>query len=195
MNRFMRLMAIAGIIVATTQLTGCASLKMGQPAASVDNIAKMRDGSPKAPAAVGTFVLEAGKPASMDQSVAVRGGNTLTSPIANSFAQYLKETLRVELEGADLLDPASQIRIDGILMDSMLDPSMSTGKGRLLARFVVKKADAVKYDRSLEVNSEWESSFMGAVAVPAAVQNYQLMYRKLVGQLFDDPDFRKALVK
>jgi hypothetical protein len=65
----------------------------------------------------------------------------------------------------------------------------------LQARFVVKRADAVKYDRVLEVNSEWESSFMGAVAIPAAVQNYQLMYRKLVGQLFDDPNFRKALAK
>lgn len=195
MNRFMRLLAMAGVMVAASQLVGCASLEMGKPVASMDNTVKLRDGSTKAPAAVGTFVLEAGKPASMDQSVAVRGGNTLTSPIGNSFAQYLKETLRVELEAAQLLDPDSQTRITGTLMDSMLDPAMGTGKGRLQARFVVKQAEEVKYDRSLEVNSEWESSFMGAVAVPAAVQNYQFMYRKLVGQLFDDPDFRKALAK
>jgi hypothetical protein len=195
MNRLLRLLALAGVMVAATQLVGCASLKMGQPAASLDNTVKMRDGGKMAPAAVGAFVLDAGKPASMDQSVGVRGANTLASPIDNSFAQYLKETLRVELEGANLLDPKSQTQITGTLMDSMLDPAMSTGKGRLQAHFVVRQADAVKYDRSLEVNSEWESSFMGAVAVPAAVQNYQLMYRKLVGQLFDDPDFRKALVK
>jgi hypothetical protein len=168
---------------------------MGQPVASMDKTVKMRDGSAIAPAAVGAFVLEAGKPASLDQSVSVRGGNTLASPIDNSFAQYLKETLRVELEAANLLDSNSQTQITGVLMDSMLDPAISVGKGHLQARFVVKRADAVKYDRVLEVNSEWESSFMGAVAIPAAVQNYQLMYRKLVGQLFDDPSFRKALVK
>lgn len=195
MNRFIRLLAMAGVMVAASQLAGCASVKMGQPAASMDNTSKMRDGTSKAPAAVDEFVLEAGKPASMDQSVGVRGGNTLGSPVGDSFAQYLKETLRVELEAAQLLDPDSSTRITGTLMDSMLDPAMSTGKGRLQARFVVKQADAVKYDRALEVNSEWESSFVGAVAIPAAIQNYQLMYRKLVGQLFADPDFRKALVR
>ncbi|TWI48723.1 hypothetical protein IP92_02115 [Pseudoduganella flava] len=186
---------MAGVMLAATQLVGCASVKMGQPVASMDNTVKMRDGSAKAPVAVGAFALDAGKPAAMDQSVSVRGGNTLASPIDNSFAQYLKETLRVELEAAQLLDPNSQTRIEGTLMDSMLDPAMSIGKGHLQARFVVKQAGTVKYDRTLEVNSEWESSFMGAVAIPAAVQHYQQMYRKLVSQLFDDPDFRKALVK
>ncbi|QBI05127.1 hypothetical protein EYF70_18115 [Pseudoduganella albidiflava] len=191
----MRLLAMAGVMVAASQLVGCASVKMGQPAASVDNAVKLRDGSGKAPVAVGAFALAAGKPASLDQSVGVRGGNTLASPIDNSFAQYLKETLRVELEAAQLLDPGAQTRITGTLVDSMLDPGMSTGKGRLEARFVVTHADTVKYDRSLAVESEWESSFVGAVAIPAAVQNYQLMYRNLVGQLFDDADFRKALAR
>jgi hypothetical protein len=195
MNHFIRLLAAASVMVAATQLVGCASLKMGQPAASMDNTVKMRDGTAMAPAAVGTFVLEAGKPASMDQSISVRGGNTLASPIDNSFAQYLKETLRVELEGAHLLDPNSPTQITGILMDSMLDPAVSTGSGHLQARFVVTRAAAVKYDRTLEVNSEWESSFMGAVAVPAAMLNYQLMYRKLVGKLFDDLEFRRALAR
>ncbi|WP_374583427.1 hypothetical protein [Pseudoduganella sp.] len=194
MNRFMRLLAVAGVMVAATQLVGCASIKMGMPTASMDNTVKMRASGGMAPAAVGSFVLEAGKPAEMDQSVNVRARNSLASPINNSFAEYLKETLRVELEAAQLLDPNSPIRINGTLMDSMLDPAIGTGKGQLQARFVVKRADVVKYDRSLAVASEWDSSFIGAVAIPAAVQNYQLLYRKLVSQLFDDPDFRKALL-
>jgi hypothetical protein len=195
MNRFMRLLAMASFFVAATQLTGCASVKMGRPVASMDNTIKMRDGGTMVPAAVGAFVLEAGKPAAMDQSVSVRGGNTLVSPIDDSFAQYLQETLRVELEAAQLLSADSSTVITGTLTDSMLDPAVSTGKGRLQARFVVTRAGAVRYDRSLEVNSEWESSFMGAVAVPAAVQNYQLMYRTLVGRLFEDGEFRRALQK
>ncbi|AXA90813.1 hypothetical protein [Massilia sp. YMA4] len=196
MQRFMRLLAMAGVLVAATQLVGCASTMMGQPAASMDNTVKLRDGAAAmAPAAVGTFVLEPGKSAGLDQSVSVRGANTLTSPIGNSFAQYLGETLRVELEAAQLLDQKSSTRITGTLLDSALDAGMSTGTGRLQARFIVKQAEAVKYDRTLTVDAQWESSFMAVVAVPAAMQNYQLMYRKLVGQLFDDPAFRKALAK
>lgn len=36
---------------------------------------------------------------------------------------------------------------------------------------------------------------MGAVAVPAAAQQYEGLYRKLVGRLVADPAFRQALAK
>lgn len=72
---------------------------------------------------------------------------------------------------------------------------MSTGTAPLAARFVVTRGGSVNYDRELKVDASWESSFIGAVAIPAAATQYEALYRKLVGALIDDADFRKAVSK
>jgi hypothetical protein len=75
------------------------------------------------------------------------------------------------------------------------DAAIGTGKGKLGARFVVTRSNTVRYDRELSVDSEWESSFMGGVAIPLAAQNYEGLYRKLVAKLIDDAAFRAAVAK
>lgn len=192
MNRLFRLISITAVLAAATQLVGC-STPMQAPSATFENTVKLRN-APLAQAAVGNFVLEQGKPADKDKAVSVRG-HSLTSPVDGSLAKYLQETLRQELQAANLLDANSNTRISGFLVDSDVDAAMGTGTGSLTARFVVTNADKVAYDRQLSTKLEWESSFMGAVAIPAAAQNYAFLYKKLVGTLFDDPDFRQALAK
>jgi hypothetical protein len=189
-----RFAAIAAAAFATLQLTGCAQLAMNQPKANVETTAKLR-GAAMAPANVGSFTLDAGKPESMDKSISLRGANSISSPINGSFAQYLRESLKVELEAAGLLDPASSTVITGKLTASEADAAIGTGKGQLGARFVVTRANAVRFDRELKVESTWDSSFIGGVAIPAAAGNYEALYRKLVGTLLDDPAFRKALAR
>lgn len=185
-----RLLAIAAT-GAVLLLTGCASSPMGVPQATIENTARLRSAQ-LAPARVGSFTLDTAKPAALDQSVGIRAA-TLTSPIGGSFAQYLGETLRVELAAAGLADPAAPTVITGTLTESDLDAAIGTGSGKLSARFVVTRDNAVRYDRTLSASSTWESSFVGAVAIPLAAGQYQGLYRKLAGQLFDDPEFRKAL--
>lgn len=192
MNRFLRLLSIIGAIAATSQLVGC-STPMAAPSSTFENTVKLRN-APLAPAAVGNFALAQGKPAAKDKSVSMRG-TSLVSPVGDSLSKYLEETLRQELQAASLLDASSSTQISGFLVDSDIDVPMSTGTGSLTARFVVKKADAVAYDRELSTKLEWESSFIGAIAIPTAAQNYAFLYKKLVGTLFDDPDFRQALAK
>jgi hypothetical protein len=185
-----RLFAIAAA-GAVLLLSGCTSAPMGAPQPTIENIARLR-GAQLAPARVGSFTFDTGKPAALDQSVSMRGSR-LHSPINGSFAQYLGETLRVELAAAGLADPASPTVISGTLSESELDAAIGQGNGKLAARFVVTRADAVRYDRTLTASATWDSSFIGAVAIPLAAGQYQALYRKLAGQLFDDPDFRKAL--
>jgi hypothetical protein len=192
--KFVRIIAIAALVAGAAQLTGCASITMSQPKASVETTAKLR-GAHAAPVALGSFKLDAGKSAGMDKSMSVRGANSISSPIEGSFAKYLGETLKVELEAAGLLDPASAVNVSGTLTQSELDPAIGTGTGSLAARFVVQRAGKVNFDRELKVSSEWESSFMGAVAIPAAAGGYEGLYRKLVSALIDDQDFRKAIAK
>jgi hypothetical protein len=193
MNRsIFRILGLATVTAIALQLAGCAT-PMGTPQASIDNTTRLRTAA-LAPASLGSFTLASGQSASLDQGVSLRGSR-VHSPYNESFAQYLKETLRVELDAAGLLDPASPAVISGTLTESDADAAIGTGTARLAARFVVTRGQAVTYDRTLRADASWESSFIGAVAIPLAAGQYQGLYRKLAGQLFEDPEFRKALAR
>lgn len=181
------------VLAAAALLTGCARIPLGAPVASVDNIQKAK-GLGMAPVAIGEFKPEAGKDAKLDNTLSIRS-NAVYSPINESFAQYLKETLRVELAAAGLLDPASATSIRGDLTASQLDAPIGQGTGALAARFVVARAGRTLYDKELKVNSTWESPFIGAVAIPAAVNEYSALHRKLVAMLLADPAFRTAVAR
>lgn len=193
MNKFFRLATIAAVAAVAVQLTGCASISMSAPQPSIANTAKLRAAN-LAPASVGTFKLAANVAARDDAAVNMRGSNSVAAP-GGSFSQYLGETLKAELGAAGLLDAASATVITGTLTQTELDAAIGTGKGKLGARFVVTRGTAVQYDRELMVDAEWESSFMGAVAIPLAANNYEGLYRKLVTKLIDDAAFRSALTK
>jgi hypothetical protein len=192
MTSFIRLAAMAAVAAVAVQLTGCANMAMSPPQPTMANATKLRTAN-MAPAAIGTFKIDAAK-AGDDKQISMRGANSVQAP-SGSFAQYLGESLKVELQSAGLLDPASATVISGTLTQSELDAAIGTGKGKLGARFVVTRSNTVRYDRELSVDSEWESSFMGGVAIPLAAQNYEGLYRKLVAKLIDDAAFRAAVAK
>lgn len=190
MKTLFKLFALA--LIALT--TGCAQMTMGTPQPTVANTAALRQAQ-LVPAQVGAFTLDASKPAQMDKGHSLRGANSVEAPTKGSFAEYLRESLQVELAAAGLLDAKADAVITGVLTNSQLDPAIGTGKGTLSARFVVTRGGSKRFDKELSVTSEWESSFMGAVAIPAAAQQYEGLYRKLVGMLIADKGFRDALAK
>jgi hypothetical protein len=193
MNLQRLLTAGCGLALAL-ELTGCASIKMSPPKATLATTASLRSAS-LAPANVGAFRLDASRPAAEDQSISLRGANNVASPIGGSFAQYLGESVRVELEAAGLYDAASQNVITGTLTRTEADAAIGTGKASLGAHFVVTRSGQVKYDDQLTVEDSWESSFMGATAIPMAAAHYEGLYRQLAAKLLDDPKFRSALAR
>ena len=194
MNKMIRIAGLAAVCAIALQLTGCANLKMGAPVATLDNTAALRTGK-LAPVNVGTFVAGKDKMAGLDKSASMRGANSIESPYNASFTQYLREALKVELAAAGLLDPGAGTVVTGTMTDSDLDAAIGTGSGRLAARFVVTRNGAVRFDRELKTTSTWESSFIGAIAIPLAAREYEGMYRKLVTALLNDAEFRKAISK
>ena len=185
-----RLSAVAAMGLA---LFGCAALKMPAPTASAENLSTLR-GANLAPAKTGTFVLAPGKPADMDKSL---GGLRAASlePSNGSFAQTLKEELTVELKAAGLYDDNSNIVISGQLTDSQVDAAIGTSSGRLAAHFTVTRDGKQVFDKDVAVDAKWEGSFVGAIAIPAAVNQYTALYKALAGKLFADADFQHALAK
>jgi len=193
MKRLIRPVMMIVACALSLQLTGCAQISMTPPQATIENAAKLRDNR-FAPAAVGSFKLDAGKAAGLDKSISIRS-NGLSSPIENSFAQYLRETLKVEIQSAGLFDANASTVISGTLTESTLDSSIGAGKASLAARFVVTRAGDVRYDSEQRVSAAWDSPFIGVAAVPFAAGQYEALYRKLVGVLLDDASFRRAIAK
>ncbi|WP_457445055.1 hypothetical protein [Roseateles sp. P5_E4] len=179
------------LVVLLAALTGCASVKMPAPAPSAANAEKLR-ATKLVPAQVGSFKLAAGKPAEMDTTLGGLRGSSL-SPAGGSFAGQLRDEIAAELTAAGLLDSKSKIVIEGQLTDSMVDAGMSTGKGRLAAKIQIKREGKTVFDKEVIAESTWESSFVGAIALPAAINQYGALYKTLVGKLFDDADFKRAL--
>lgn len=178
------------MLLSLAWLTGCAQIPLGDPAPSFENIEKAR-ASRTAPVAVGTFRITPGLNPEIDKGVSVRS-HMLSSPVEGSFAQYLKQTLIANLKASGLYDASSKAVISGFLTDSMLDVPMDTGHASLGARFVLERTGKTVYDKELKASVSWPSSFIGAEAIPAGINQYGSLYQKLIGKLLDDPDFQIA---
>lgn len=182
-----RRLAVAGMAAVLLALTGCAAVAPNyQP--TNDN-AHTLQALPDGKVAVGQFTA---KDKSLE-SLVIRAG-TYSSPYNGSYAEYLKAALRAELEGAGKLDAASPVVISGQLLENSVDGALfDVGTARVSARFVVMQGGAKTFDKVVVGASQWESSVIGAIAIPAARRNYVDTVHKLLANLFADKDFQAAL--
>jgi hypothetical protein len=187
-----RLLRAAALAAAAMALSACVSVPMAPPVASIDTLqAVQASGLPAMK--VGEFKRGPNLSAQADKTAIARG-STVKPPSGTSFAAYLGETLSAELAGAGKLDAASEIEISGFLVESRLDAAgFSVGSGSIGARFIVKRKGEVVYDRLLRTDAQWESNFIGAIAIPAAINGYNSLYPKLVQTLLKDPEFVRAV--
>ena len=181
------------LVAMAVSVTACANVKLDATSATPATVEKLRAANLTS-AQAGTFKLAPGKDASMDTSLSGLRGNSL-SPAKGAWSQLLKDTLVLELTASGLYDTQSRYVIEGQLTDSMVDAAIGTGTGRLAARFTVTNAGQKVFEKEIVAEASWESSFMGAVAIPAAIDQYSALYKKLVAKLVDDPEFRRALAK
>ncbi len=169
-------------------LSACAG-KMPLHTASVENVRQLRS-SEMSPVSVGEFKLAAGRPKAIDTSITSRASSM--EPEQGSMSAYLRDALIAELKVAGKFDPDAPAMITGELTDSELNTNVGTADGTLGARFVVSDRGAEKYNQLHTVKASWESSFIGAIAIPKAYQEYLALYQKLFAKLFGDPSFVEA---
>jgi len=118
--------------------------------------------------------------------------NPIRSP-SGSIPQHIQEAINEELRRAGLLDPQAERHLNVLLVKSELTAGASTGTGQLAAHFTLLKGNDVVYDATKDVNHEWNSSFMGVIAIPNAANAYNPMIRDLLKSLYSDPQFIQAL--
>jgi hypothetical protein len=159
------------------------------PQATLANIQTLRAGA-FAPLRVGEFTPGPGAPTTMDRKITVRAG-TQAAP-NGSYARFLGDTFAAELAGAGKLDPNSALVLSGVLIQTHVDSAMPEASASLAAHLTLKRGDAVAFEKDLDVQATWPSSFMGAVAIPDAFNQYNALFPKLVTRLLADPDFQAA---
>jgi hypothetical protein len=155
--------------------------------ANFDNISALRS-QQLAPVKVGTFTKESGAKKDVDK-LTIRGGSYV-SPYG-SFTEYLQE-----LDDARLLDASADTEVTGVLLRNELDASgVAKAYAEVEARFVVRRGGTVKYEGTKTARYDWDSNFVGAIAIPRANQNYPVVIQKLLTVLVSDPAFIAALKK
>jgi hypothetical protein len=146
-----------------------------------------------APVRVSAFTT-APDPKGLIESLTIRGGK-MSSPYG-SYAAYLSEALKQDLDHAGLLDATSPVQIEGILIRNTIDASgFSVGNAEIEARLTVSRNGSVAYAETKSVRHEWPSNFVGAVAIPRAIENYSVVVRKLLAEFYADSVFKGALKK
>jgi hypothetical protein len=180
------------VLLAAAVLTGCATGPIGAHQPNLATVQTLRQ-SNMAPASVGEFLPAATLKAGRDKSVSVRG-SSLKSPSANSFSAYLRDALIESLRTAGKYDPAAATAISGQLAQNDLNAGgVSKADSAIAAKFVVTRNGSSVYDKLISVAHEWDSSFVGAIAIPEAINQYTQMYTRLLDKLFADEEFKRAV--
>lgn len=116
-----------------------------------------------------------------------------SSPYENSFAAYVRTALRMELAQAGAYDPAGRTVVTGTLLANSLDATgINVGTADMTVRFAVSRDGRTLYERTIAKHHEWPSSFVAAVAIPAAMREYGAMVQLLLRELLSDPAFIAA---
>ena len=191
--RVARTARAVGAVATSLALCACASVTLPPASASGDVVMSLRAANAAAMNA-GTFVVAPGQSPDMDASLPGLRGSSLRAP-GGSFTGYLADAITADLKASGLYDPAAAIVISGELTESQVDAAIGTGTAHLGARMKVRKAGVMVYDRTFAVSDQWDSSFIGAIAIPEAMNRYTALYQKLAQKMFDDPEFRRAVAR
>ena len=183
---------LAGCAMLAGGLAGCA-MNISAPQASLSGIEAVRSAD-LPPLAVGNFVPGGEVSPSDDRSTTVRAINTIDAP-GGSFAGLLKQTLETDLKGAGRLDSNAPMVLSGVLTRRTVDSTVGTGTASLAADFTLTRDGKTVFDKTLRVDDSWDSSFLGAVAIPDAINHFTGLFEKLSLTLLADPDFKAAAHK
>jgi hypothetical protein len=112
-----------------------------------------------------------------------------------SYTAYLREAFAAEFDHADLLDPDSRTRVDGVLLRNELGGGLDREFALIESDLTVTRDGAVVYRGKKTARFEWQSTYPGDVAIPRAIANYQVGVQRLVAAYIADPEFVAALKK
>lgn len=166
-------------------LQGCgATIPRYEP--NYQNVQQLRQNAPLQP------VHDAQVTADSGQGSLVVRMNPISSP-AGSVPLHIQQAINDELRRAGLLNPQADRQLQIQVTKNFLNSGVANGHGELAAHFTLRQGSQVLYEATKDVSHDWDSSFFGAIAIPAAANNYNPMLQALLRSLYSDPKFIQAL--
>ncbi|MDD4855457.1 MAG: hypothetical protein PHQ22_09490 [Sulfuricurvum sp.] len=120
----------------------------------------------------------------------------MDSPYGESFEEYLKVSLEEHLMSANLFDKNANLLLTSTLLKNNIETGLvATGTADISANFTLTQDSKIVYDKTHTIHHEWDSSFVGAIAIPNATENYPIAIQKLINKLMADNDFLMVVKK
>jgi hypothetical protein len=166
-------------------LQGC-GITMARYEPSFENVQQLKQNAPMQSLREAKVTSNPGQ-----ESLSVRM-NPISSP-EGSVPLHIQAAINDELRHAGLLDPRADRQLQVKLVKSQLNSGVANGHGELAASFTLRQGDHVVYESTKYVERNWSSSFIGAIAIPSAANNYNPMIQDLLKSLYNDPQFVQAL--
>ena len=186
MTNYLARLTMTGFFV--TLVSGCA-LQAPRYQPSIDNVEILKKSA--GTVALGAFTVQSG--ATGASSVTLRA-SPMSSPVGSDYAAYLADALQQDLTLAGKLDSKSKIVISGLLLKNDISAGgFVTNSGEIEARFTVTNNGQQRYSQVKRAELSWDSSILGAVAIPKAQQQYPQIVQRLLAMLLSDADFLAAL--
>ena len=185
----MKHFALVLALCLATFLTGCMTMQTPPYVAEIESYEQLQ-GQNLRQVSVNDFDVS-----SVGNRISIRG-TPLASSVNDSFGTYLKGALEEEFHRAGLLSKNASCVISGTLLENDINAAgFSTATGHLSSRVVVQDKGKVLYDKVVSAAHQWDSSFVGGVAIRRARDNYPFIVRSFIKNLFGDADFQAALTK
>lgn len=172
-------------------LSGCATLvapSYSPSYESIDNLKKMDLGK------VSVAQVEPHDPNALANHITLRGSKLNAQE--GTFALYLEKAIRSDLIEMGFFDPASSTRLDAVIIKNDIDISgFSKGLGTMEVKLTIHKSGSIVFEKLYSANTQFESSFAGAVAIPKGQSEYPNLVRELLQKIYSDSAFIGAVKK
>lgn len=179
---------LALLTLAFALMTGCSTTAPAYPP-SVNNLQALKAAKGTA-VNVGAFTADGA--AANNESIGLRAVQ-MTSPKGN-YSNYLHDALLQDLTDAGLFDAKSGTTVTAVLLKNDISAAgVSTASGMIEARFTVTHGGAQLFDKTKRGALEWDSHFVGNIAISRARDNYPNLVTALLHDLYSDPDFINSL--
>lgn len=175
------------LVVAISLMLGACSMVAPPYQVSIENVQELKK------AGIGKIKVGEVVASKKLDKISLRGSK-MHSPVNGSYGPYLALAIEEELKLAKLWSGVSNTVISGELLSNDINiAGFSVGTGEISAKFMVTANEKVVYEKVVSADHQFDSSFMGNIAIPNGQSNYVNLVQKLIKNLFSDPEFINAV--
>jgi hypothetical protein len=173
-------------LIAVLFLSAC-TIQVPPYSADISNVSKLKEET-KTPISVGKIESE-----KKLNKISLRG-SPLVSSVGNSYGEYIESALIKELKLAKLWSGVAKKQVTGKVIDQDIDVTgFSEGNSFIKVNFVVSEDDAILFEKVISAEHNFDSSFIGAIAIPNGQRSYVELVQKLLKNLYSDEEFITAI--